>query len=81
MNINWTLWIPIIAALIIQVLGVLLQEVLARAREKPKTKALVQNRTQTGVLKRLLNFLFPKDIRLLFMLVKIYSTRIHLFIA
>jgi len=74
MNINWTLWIPIIAALIIQVFGVLLQEILVRAREKPKTKALVQNNTQTGVAKRLLYFLFPPDIRLLFMLISLIAS-------
>ena len=67
MNTNWTIWTPIIAAFVIQVFGVLLQEILVRAREKPRRKALVQKSTQTGVAKRLLYFLFPPDWRLAFM--------------
>jgi H+/gluconate symporter-like permease len=74
MNINWTIVAPIIAAFITQIFAVVLQEMLARAREKAIREDIPKSNRNPGVVQRFLYFLFPPDIRLLLMLVTLLGS-------
>lgn len=63
MNTTWVIIVPIIATVISPLFAVLLQEILVRARQNPKAKALTQKTAQTGSAKRLLHLVFPSDVR------------------